>query len=732
MRLFKAIIYSVLLFFCADMHGQISHGGCPMPEDLGSTTCLRNGGERETVYMPHIDFDSLRSVDSSTSVRCGAERFAYAFKVDYTPENSGVVTHLEDGTSVWRLHIISEGAYSLNLIFDEYWLDGESKLFLYTPDRSVVKGSFTSENNSPSGVLATAPLPGDEVVVELVCPKGSASRLKLGSVNHDYKDLKSFTKVSNSAFCQVDATCYGEHELQMRSSVLYIVEGTEYCSGNMINNTANDGTPYMITSSHCLYARGTTDVVFDKAAKSVFFFNFRRPHCHVDIYGSMEMSLAGSEIVFLQRESDALMLRLNNRPPLEYSVYYAGWNATRDVPSPYYSFHHPNKDMLKISVEEDEVFLESFVFDDIFAPDKHWIVDKWEVGIMEGGSSGAALFDAEDRIIGSLSGGATNESCSLPGYDAFWALSESWSDGLGKLLDPKDMGQFICGGMEADLLPCSRLTNWEENELPYMGDSGGEYAAGNNSYGIDEYAEHFRVKEAHSVLYGVYFVPYVGTYSEEHPILLRVYSGDSLPGKMISEDTIRMGTLEYSKKSLGLEKNDLVEWSLKDNYYKLRTPVVLDSSFFISMKSDMDVNYPFALCVSKWKRNEKNTAFFKSDDFWYPFEGAHPFFNMPTSLYIEPIVRVGISDVSVVNYQKDCRESMVFPNPVESVLNVQLIPQAKILSYELVALDGRLVDTKLLSESPDGFSIGLDCAPGVYILRIVYDSKVESFVILKK
>lgn len=733
MRLFKAIICSALFFFCADIYGQISHGGWPLPEDLGVSARLRNGGECETVYMPHVDFDSLRSVDTSSSVRCGAERFAYSFKVDYTPENSGVVRLLEDGTSVWRLHIVSEGAYSLNLIFDEYSLDEGSKLFLYTPDRSVVRGSFTFENNSPSGVLATAPLPGDEVVVELVRPKGSASRLRIGSVNHDYQDLKSFTKVTNSAFCQVDATCYGEHELQMRSSVLYIVEGTEYCSGNMINNTANDGTPYMITSSHCLYARGTTDVVFDKAAKSVFFFNFQRPHCHTDIYGSMEKSLAGSEIVFLKREADALLLRLNNRPPLEYSVYYAGWNATRDVPSPYYSFHHPNKDMLKISVEEDEVFLESFVFDDIFAPDKHWIVDQWEVGIMEGGSSGAALFDAKDRIVGSLSGGATNESCSLPGYDAFWALSESWTDGLDKLLDPNGKGVYKCDGMESDASPCSRLTNWEQNELPYLNDPHGEYAAGNNSYGFDEYAEHFRVKESHSALYGVHFVPYVGTYSEEHPILLRVYSGDSLPDKLLSEDVIRMGILGYSKSIGGLEKDDLIEWSLKDNYYKLRTPVVVDTSFFISMKMDMDADNEFALCVTKDKYDGKNTAYFKSDDgSWHPFEGAHPFYNMPTSLYIEPIVRLGISEVSLVDQQKDCRESVVFPNPVESVLNVLISPQEKFLSYELTGLDGRSVETRLLSESSDGFSIGLDSASGAYILRIIYDSKVESFVILKK
>ncbi len=731
MRLFKAIICSALVFFCLDIYGQISHGGWPMPDELGAATRLRNGGDSETMRMPHIDFDSLRATDTSTSVRCGAVRFAHAFKVDYTPENSGVVRYLEDGTSVWRLRIVSDGAYSLNLIFDEYWLDEGSRLFLYTPDRSVVRGSFTSENNSLSGVLATAPLPGDEVVVELIRPKGSTSRLKIGSVNHDYKDLKSFTVGNNSAYCQVDANCYGEHELQMRSTVLYFVEGTDFCSGNMINNTAKDGTPYMITSSHCLYDH-EANVVFDKAAKSIFFFNFRRPHCHVDIYGSMEMSMAGSEIVFLKRESDALLLKLNDRPPLEYGVYYAGWNATRNISSPYYSFHYPNKDVLKVSVEEDDVILKSFVYDDVFAPDMHWFVDRWEVGIMEGGSSGAALFDAEDRIIGSLSGGATSESCSSPGYDAFWALSESWSDDLSKLLDPKAAGDFSCEGMEADALPFSRLSNWGGDELPYLDDPNGEYAAGNNSYGIDEYAEHFRVRENHSALYGVYFVPYVGTYSEDDPVLLRVYSGDSLPDKLLSEDTLRMGILSYSKGFGGLQKDDLIEWSLKDNYYRLRTPIVVDSSFFISIKINRNASNDFALCFSESKSDGKNTAYFKLGDSWSPFERSHPFWDVPTSLYIEPVVRLGVSEVSVMENHADLLSSVVFPNPVEDVLNVRLIPQEKFLSYELSELDGRLVRTRRLSESQDGFTIGMDCASGVYLLRLVYDSKVESFMILKK
>ena len=81
--------------------------------------------------MPAFDVEELRREDSLAGNNIGGIRFAYAFDVDYTPENSGARYHLKDGRDVWRLHIVSEGAYSLNLIFDEYQLDDSSQLFIY-------------------------------------------------------------------------------------------------------------------------------------------------------------------------------------------------------------------------------------------------------------------------------------------------------------------------------------------------------------------------------------------------------------------------------------------------------------------------------------------------------------------------------------------------------------------------------------------------------------------------
>lgn len=728
MRLCKSLILLLLSFLPLALNAQISHGGSPMPEQLAGVNALRSGSD-EWVRMPRLDTTLLLAQEGERTVRCGGERFAYAFPVDLSPENSGAIYHMADGTAVWRLHIVSEGAYSLNIIFGEYELKGEAQLFLYAPDRSAILGSFTAENNSPSGVLATAPIDGDEVVVELIIPKGSDAKLKIESVNHDYKGLRKTPSYGTAAACQVDYCEVGGHELQARSSVVYIVEGVEYCSGNMINNTRNDGTPYLITSSHCLFDRND-NFVESKAAKSVFFFNYAKPHCLDGVRASTEMSVAGSEVVFKLVSSDALLLKLSDRPPLDYEVYYAGWNMTKSFEAPFYDLHHPNSDVLKISVEEDNITLGSFDYNGLFKANKHWVVKNWEMGIMEGGSSGSALFDAQGYILGSLSGGAIEESCNKPGYDTYWALSEAWSEGIGRILDPEGKAT-TCEGMEANAVPCQRLTNWRSEDLLHEMSEYEEYAAGHNQANLDEYAERFRTGKEKSVLYGIHFLAYKGYYEEQHPVLLRVYSGDTLPKEVILEEPIQMVTNEYKTRS-GFQTSPVNNWEMRDNYYRLTQPIVVDSTFFIGVKLDNESEKYFALCHTDISDMRLNTAYFKNDTQWYPFEGEHPYYPYATSLFIEPEVQVGCAVVKTVDYVTDASSVCWVNNPVTESVRVQFPTNTKLISYEIYSIGGERVAHVEVGKDLSQLEFEMAYPAGLYILRLVFDSHVESLKLLKR
>ena len=83
-------------------------------------------------------------------------------------------------------------------------------------------------------------------------------KLAVGEVNHGYRKFRiSEPQPDFTAFqCMPAVACYQDsttrYDAIERSVVLMIINGTTGCTGTLINNTANDGNPYLLTASHCL------------------------------------------------------------------------------------------------------------------------------------------------------------------------------------------------------------------------------------------------------------------------------------------------------------------------------------------------------------------------------------------------------------------------------------------------------------------------------------------------
>ena len=93
-------------------------------------------------------------------------RFANPIAVNFNMENSGVWTILEDGSSIWRLRITSEDAFSLNIIYDIFDIPKGAEFFVYSEDREMILGAFTDYNHKPHGGFSTAPVIGDKIILE--------------------------------------------------------------------------------------------------------------------------------------------------------------------------------------------------------------------------------------------------------------------------------------------------------------------------------------------------------------------------------------------------------------------------------------------------------------------------------------------------------------------------------------------------------------------------------------
>ncbi|WP_052115810.1 trypsin-like serine peptidase [Porphyromonas crevioricanis] len=479
-RYFFSILLGLAFLSIPRAWGQIERAGMPMGLSEQFFRLRSTGFSDFCVELPPIDSAAIYRQEEaySSSVLRGAYPFAVGRSLDYSPDNSGRIVQVGD-RSVWTLRLKSHGAYSLNVLFGEYQLPPEAELYVYTP--FGVKGAYTDQNNNPSGILAVAPLAGDEITIECSWPTNPDKllpdnmRLKITELNHAYKDLSQLRvhdvgepwHTLSGLDCAPNVAGHPEVNEQSRSVLLMVVEGRVVCSGALINNTASDGTPYVLTASHCYNRNFAFTGIEGESARiartTVFFFGFESPLAKSFIRGSEELTLSGAELIAFNEKRDMCLLRITGLPkdregkdlpiPAAYKPYFAGWNISGTPPAPYTTIHHPLAAVKRYSRSDSPISLKSFNAGKYTWRDVHWHIKQWQIGTTAPGSSGAPLFDGNGLIIGALSGGRSY--CPTPYNDFFWALNKSWDTDTGNplhslrdKLDKSGSGAIYCQGYD--------------------------------------------------------------------------------------------------------------------------------------------------------------------------------------------------------------------------------------------------------------------------------------------
>ncbi|MCB2197057.1 MAG: T9SS type A sorting domain-containing protein [Bacteroidetes bacterium] len=402
--------------------GQIIQKGAP---DLA----LEKQIEIPTTILPKIDIKKLEREDrQSNRSRLKILRYAEIIDVDLSPETDGIWVDGKNGEKIWYLKIISSDAYSLGILFDQFRLPVGSKLFVYSSDHKYVRGAFTYKNNKASNILPIAPVKGDEIIIEYHEPAKVEfnGELHISSVAHDYKNIFNYLSKSEKGYgdsgsCNVNINCDNTEMWQLlKHSVCKILVGGQLCSGALINNTANNGKPYLLTANHCL-------IYPDVEQDAIFYFNYESPGCEnqniID-----DQTISGATLIATppERTIDFSLLELSTAPPPEYKPYYAGWNRDIKDPESVTSIHHPRGDIKKITKSYDGATTGFYDYNEGYDEYKHWYIDAWDEGTTEGGSSGSPLLDQNGKIIGDLTGG--DASCNYNFNDYYQQLYHSWQD----------------------------------------------------------------------------------------------------------------------------------------------------------------------------------------------------------------------------------------------------------------------------------------------------------------
>jgi hypothetical protein len=410
--------------------------------------------EIEEVVLAKIDVDQLKSEDAiNLANKVGPYRFGFEHEVNLDLLESATKEEVEGG-EVYRMEFVSKDALTMNVYFQEFELGPGEYVHVYDSEGKFYDGAYTSWNNQPDRMLSTLPIPATKITVEFFKPDFSNynSKLVIGHVIQGYRQvaqhfvdaLHMAKGLNDSGNCNYDTGCSelpgnpfgtpGEWNDQIASVALMLINGSSICSGALVNNTANDGTPYFLSANHC----GTNN----GGARS-FLFGYESPNAVCastanSSNGPTTAQMNGATLRASNSGSDVALWEFNNAIPSSYNVYFAGWDNSGATPTEITGIHHPSGDVKKICREEDSPYF------DTAGGAQVWWIDDWEWGVTEPGSSGSPIFDQNKRIVGQLYGGlaacsgtVNNGTYDYYGrFDVSWDNSSSASSRLSDWLDP--------------------------------------------------------------------------------------------------------------------------------------------------------------------------------------------------------------------------------------------------------------------------------------------------------
>jgi hypothetical protein len=410
----KTVILASLLFTAPALVAQIAFGGEPLSfsrQDLP---------EAPVVTLPTVDREALLAEDEwrRASGMKGPYRFGFNHATDLTLENSGVWHTLANGDRVWRLGLVCPGALSINLEFHDYVVPEGARVFVFN-ELGDHLGGFTQESSAGLHSMGVDLLAGERITVEYLEPAAVAGqgRLRIGQVTHGYRDVLGLMKgLGDSGPCNNNVKCpVGDPwRPQIRSVAIMMTGGSGFCTGQLINNCANDGTPYFLTARHCLGG---------SMANWVFRFNWESPNCTPTTNGPTNQSVSGATLMAQNAGTDAALLRLNSTPPANYNVFYTGWDKSGTTPASSVSIHHPSGDVKKISFDNQAAGTQTVNLGNGNAT--CWRILNWDSGTTETGSSGSGLWNPAGLLIGQLYGGQASCTNNVNDYYGKFDLSHA-------------------------------------------------------------------------------------------------------------------------------------------------------------------------------------------------------------------------------------------------------------------------------------------------------------------
>ncbi len=389
------------------------------------------------VTVDNLQYPLLFKQDEKREMAGQAPAFAVPTKTSITPATDGIWERVDIDTQRWTLRVSCENALSMNVGFGRYNMPSSGSMEITDATRDFRIRSFTADDNKAHGQLWTPVVPGNEAIIEIVVDNDQkvfvVKGIELTSINSGYRWVQDASGRGSSESCNIDVVCSeGDSWWDEIPSVgVYTLNGYLTCTGVMMNNTAQDQTPYFLTANHC-------GVTSSSDSSIVVYWNHQNSYCRVpgsndsggNGNGTFNQFTSGSTMRATRSYSDFTLTELSSNPNAAYGVTYSGWSRASSA-SLGSGIHHPEAAEKRISFP-----------DTVQASGEYWDVN-WGEGRTAPGSSGSPLYDGNHRVVGQLCCGSSYCPNDLNDYYGR-SLNLSWSGGssssLSSWLDPAGTG----------------------------------------------------------------------------------------------------------------------------------------------------------------------------------------------------------------------------------------------------------------------------------------------------
>ena len=396
--------------------------------------------------MPVFDLAPLLAEDEAMKGLDVPFRFGKSFEVNLELKDGKWIK--TDSTEVWNIKITSPNAYSLNFIFTKLYLPEGAELYIFNDDGTMVYGPVTEKQNQHGKSYLTDIIQGKSAIIQLSIPITSKEKpeLIIQRVVHGYRNIFSNLDIGygESGPCNEDVACYFPAWQDEADGVVQILlsNGNELCSGSLLNNTAQDYRPFILTAFHCIdignpNIDGDPDengileqYEIDEAEEWLVRFRFRHTTCGGSTIAN-GVTYDDTHFRAAWNTTDFALVELEDNIINDtYSVgqkVWLGWDRTGNTPTNGTYIHHPSGDVMKYAYNNDA--LPETARGSTSSGQNFWYtkidVGTSDKGTLENGSSGSPVFDQNSRVVGQLNSG-------FPGCNStkeFWhgCLFRSWT-----------------------------------------------------------------------------------------------------------------------------------------------------------------------------------------------------------------------------------------------------------------------------------------------------------------